>query len=535
MKIDKLADDRRLVFNHTLENPNSEEYQYLEFETLQAVASAMQQSSLGRQFMGARVNKFLERKGRIWANVSVNLELNEVTKNEQAIQKLMGQELTRLQRNRQPLGDSTVVLDAAYKESASVSPSAAFSKLQDVNECSNKELNDCSKHATCTNEFGGFSCQCLPGFEDKYQTQMLAEQAAGNSSSAQMSKSKLGRICMGCSASYCSNRGECSIVDGKKQCKCKANFMGSRCDIDSEVLAVAIGGSLVGLVILVVTFWCLFVFNRRWRREQQKMDAMSATSGLTNYNYASNSANSSNTLMAPTLMQQQQVTAGRSMRGARSTGGVAAAAANYVGQRFVGGLMGRSAGGAGVHHGGQQHHLHHHYALEQQAILAGSGASSGSSSAASQPLACNPYHQGYAYDEGLLIAPISSGSSEQTSPSGNSYRGIISSGATNTNHSAALMAAGNAYTLSGHHHHNHHQHQHQQQQLYHQLNQLSHHNSNKSYSQFHPMEQAHQYNPRAVTNGTQNAYDLRWRTMQGAQHEASAKSNGTIAGYYLVR
>lgn len=487
MRIDKLSDDRKLVFNHTLENPNSEEYQYLEFETLQAISSGMQQTSLQKQFMGARVNKFLERRDRIWANVSVNLELNNITRNEQNIQKIMAQELTKLQRQRQALGDSTIVLDAAFRESASASPSPAFSKLQDINECASRDLNDCSKHATCTNEFGGFSCQCLPGFEDKYQAQFLADQANGNATSAQLDRNKLGRICMGCSAAYCSNKGECSIVEGKKQCKCRPNFMGARCEIDSEILAIAVGGLLVGLLILMVTFWCLYSFNRRWRREQQKMDAMSATSGLTNYNYVSNSANSTNGLMAPAVaiaQQQQQMQTARSMRRSSTN-------SNNMGQRFVGSLMGRSGvGGAQMLY---HHHLQHQYALEQQAMLSGSGTSSGSSSAASQPLACNPYQGQYAYDEGLLIAPASTSSSEQTSPTTTGYHGIMPAATgNNTNHPAALMAAGNAYTLSGHHHH-------QQHQLYHQMH---HHNNKQTFSQFHPMDHHHRNpNLKYVTMG----------------------------------
>ena len=33
---------------------------------------------------------------------------------------------------------------------------------------------------------------------------------------------KLGRVCLGCSPAYCSNRGECSIQpNGEKQCKCR--------------------------------------------------------------------------------------------------------------------------------------------------------------------------------------------------------------------------------------------------------------------------------------------------------------------------
>lgn len=490
MKIDKLSDDRKLVFNHTLDNSNSEEYQYLEFETIQALASAFQQTQLAKQFMGARVNKFFDRKGKVWANVSVNLEANNMTKIENKIQPLFGQELLKIigQSKQKPLGDSTIMLDS--KE--------AVSRLTDINECSNKDLNDCSKFATCTNEFGGFQCQCLAGYEDKYMSE---------------ERSKHGRVCLGCSPSYCSNRGECSISDGQKHCKCRPNFIGARCDIDSEVLAVAIGGSLVGIIILIITFWCLFVFNRRWKREQQKMDAMSATSGLT-FNYVNSSTNS---LMSPTARNM--------VGGLHRSGGhqVGAMAANY-GHRFSAALVNGTRGAANV--GGQ------HYANDQQAII---GSTSSGSSASSQPIGCNPYAPAGTYqyeDGGLLIAPASTGSSEQTSPSSNSYRGILNNGGggglNGINNTMLSQLAGNAYTLSGHHHHLHHSHH--QAQLHHH-----HHHHAKNHhqlTQFHPA--GADYRTLNTTNAlhypTPSQYDARWRTLQDSRDKQSA-----LVGYYLVR
>lgn len=482
MKIDKLSDDRKLVFNYTLDNSNSEEYQYLEFETIQALASAIQQTLLARQFMGARVNKFFERRGKVWANVSVNFEANNMTKIDSKIQQIAAQELAKVanQTRHKQLGESTIMLDGSKE---------AFSRLSDINECANKDLNDCSKFATCTNEFGGFQCQCLPGFEDKY----LSED-----------RSKHGRQCLGCSASYCSNRGECTISEGQKHCKCRPNFIGARCDIDSEVLAVAIGGSLVGIIILIITFWCLFVFNRRWKREQQKMDAMSATSGLT-FNYVNSSTNS---LMSP---------AARNMVGGLHRAGgnqVGAMAANY-GQRFGAALVNGTRGA-----------VTQHYPTDQQAII---GSTSSGSSAASQPIGCNPYAPAGAYqyeDGGLLIAPdpSSSNSSEQTSPSSNSYRGIMNGNV--GNNTMLSQMAGNAYTLSGHYHHHHanlpHHHHHH------------HHAKNHQLSQFHPAAADYRtlntttalhYPPTSSQYGAQ--YDARWRTLQQDSRDK--------VGYYLVR
>lgn len=476
-KIDKLSDDRRLVYNQSLDNSNSEEYQYLEFETMQALAGAFQQTPLNKQFMGARVNKFFERKGKVWANVSVNFELNNLTRTDR-IQNVATQELLKVSQANQakPLGDSTIMLDNSRE---------AISRLVDINECANKELNDCSKNAICINDFGGFQCQCLPGFEDKYQAE---------------DKSKHGRVCLGCSASYCSNRGECSIIDGQKQCKCRANFIGDRCDYNSEILVLIIGCSLVCMIILIFTIWGLYFVNRRWKRHdsQPKLDAMSATSGLT-YNYVNSSTNS---LMSPTSRAMTNAGALHHRSGNQQV-------ANYS-QRFGAALAGGARGAP-------------HYALDQQAII---GSTSSGSSASSQPIGCNPYAAAgqYQYDDGgLLIAPASTGSSEQTSPSDNSYRGIMAASGHQGGHSQTMLSqlAANAYTLSGHHHHHHHLAHHQMHQHHHQ--------QQKHLSQFNPVAD---YRTMHCNGNGGNLYEQgsRWRTLQ----QESAKQSALV-GYYLVR
>lgn len=113
------------------------------------------------------------------------------------------------------IGDSPLLVD-----------SVALPRLDDVNECADPQLNDCSRNARCINDLGTFSCTCKPGFEDRYA---LASQLANSKSSASNSQlnnqknlvMKLGRVCLGCSPAYCSNRGECSIRNGEKFCQCK--------------------------------------------------------------------------------------------------------------------------------------------------------------------------------------------------------------------------------------------------------------------------------------------------------------------------
>lgn len=423
MKIDKLSDNRKLAFNSSLVDTNSEEYQYLEFETIQAVFGAFQAiPDLSKYFMGAKVNKFFSAKNKVWANVTINLESNNVTKST-TIQTVAMQELLKVVSNKQSshssFGDSTIQLDSSRD---------SMSKLVDVNECASKDLNDCSKHASCINEFGSFKCECNPGFEDKYL-------------STTEDTSKHGRVCLGCSPAYCSNKGECSIFEGKKQCRCRPNFFGARCDIDFELLFVIVGGILIGVLMLLITCWCFYIFNRRLRREQQKMDAISATSGLT-YNYINSS---SNNLVSPSgnhyinglqrsgntyQLDNGQI---RSSNNRRAGHGLIAHVDKELGNLKIGAT-------------------NYFSAPDQQAMI---GSTSSNSSADScQAYAYNPYATNYA-DSGLLLGPASSSSnsSDQISPAQRSYR--------DPNNCLNTMQS-QAYTLSGYHHHHHH-HSHQQQ------------------------------------------------------------------------
>merc|ERR1719195_548662 len=70
----------------------------------------------------------------------------------------------------------------------------------------------------------------------------------------------------------CSNRGQCSIEEGSRVCACTGNFYGDQCQIDGEVLAVAIGASVAAVIIIVLTLICLCMWSRRWKRDQQNTD-----------------------------------------------------------------------------------------------------------------------------------------------------------------------------------------------------------------------------------------------------------------------
>jgi len=234
-RVDRLGENK-LGFTSKLQNPETEDYQYLEYESLQALNSLFNSSRLGKIFKGAKVNKFSLFGGKTMVNATVELDRTNATQSV-SIKRIVQQEISRLIASRNNnIGDSQLWADGSI---------STVPRVDDINECSNTELNDCSKFATCFNEFGTFRCVCMPGYEDKYSQDNL----------------KAGRYCASCSPAYCSNRGECLIIDGEKECKCRGNFIGSKCDIDGEVLGVALGGSIAALIIIIITFLCLYMWK----------------------------------------------------------------------------------------------------------------------------------------------------------------------------------------------------------------------------------------------------------------------------------
>ena len=199
IKVDRL-NDKKLIFNRNFLNSNTEDYQYLEYESLQAINSAFSLSNLGKVFLGAKINRFYSVAGKTIINATINLELNNAT-NSASIKKIVQQELSKViaVRNNN-IGDSQLWVEGSLN---------AIPRVDDINECSASELNDCSKFAKCINEFGTFRCQCEPGYEDKFLSD----------------KTKSGRHCTACSPQYCSNRGECFVINGQRECKCRGNFV----------------------------------------------------------------------------------------------------------------------------------------------------------------------------------------------------------------------------------------------------------------------------------------------------------------------
>lgn len=235
LRLDKLGDNK-IIFNRKLTDPDTEEFQYLEYESIQALNSLFTTSRLGKVFKGVKINKFYSMAGKTLVNATIELDKSNITRSSN-IKRIVQQEIIRVISSRNnKLGDSTLSVDES---------SSAVPRIEDINECANPDLNDCSKFAVCHNEFGGYRCICKPGYDDKYAKD----------------PTKSGRHCASCSPSYCSNRGECLIINGERECRCRGNFIGSKCDIDGEVVGVAVGGSLAAIVIIVITFICLYMWK----------------------------------------------------------------------------------------------------------------------------------------------------------------------------------------------------------------------------------------------------------------------------------
>jgi len=246
MKIDRIQDDR-IKWNNGYENQNTEEYQVLEGEVNYAIGSAMALTSFSNLYMGNEVNKFFSMNGAVTVNTTIEMEENSYTKSEIVKRDIKNKLIEVIQARANNIGSGNLYVAGPFNPIPGV---------EDFNECSEPEYNDCGDYSVCVNYFGGFTCQCLPGYGDRFSRDIL----------------QAGRHCESCPQDFCSNRGQCSIEEGSRICRCTGNFYGAQCQVDGEVLAVAIGASVAAVIIIILTLICLCMWSRRWKREQQKTD-----------------------------------------------------------------------------------------------------------------------------------------------------------------------------------------------------------------------------------------------------------------------
>ncbi|CAG9860551.1 unnamed protein product [Phyllotreta striolata] len=248
LRVDKIY-DRKVVWANELGDQNSDSYQKLSFEAERALESAMSMTPFSDEFLAAKVNSIYrgdrsQGQAGVFVNLTLQLDENADTARPTVRGDIQRHLLGVIQRRSNNVGESALWVD---------SPPGSISNLQDVDECSSPDLHDCHSLARCVNIFGGFKCECMEGYRDPWMD----------------SKHRAGRLCEQCPAQHCNNRGECFYQNGQEVCKCAGNYYGAQCELDGEVLGVAIGASVAAIIIIGLTLVCLVMWSRRWNREQK--------------------------------------------------------------------------------------------------------------------------------------------------------------------------------------------------------------------------------------------------------------------------
>ncbi|KAJ9595072.1 hypothetical protein L9F63_013637, partial [Diploptera punctata] len=202
VRMDKLY-ERKVVWNGKLQDPDSEEYKTLEWESSRAIDSAMSMTPFSDDFMGVRVNGLYTmpggsepggiKRGAVFVNLTLQLEESVETLRPAVRHDIQRHLLGVIHRRNNNVGNSAVWVD---------SPPGSVSQLQDVDECSSEDLHDCHQQAHCSNIFGSFRCSCPDGYRDPW---------AGN-------PHRSGRQCETCSADHCNGHGECRYEGGQPVC-----------------------------------------------------------------------------------------------------------------------------------------------------------------------------------------------------------------------------------------------------------------------------------------------------------------------------
>ncbi|XP_031355432.1 proteoglycan 4 isoform X2 [Photinus pyralis] len=248
LRVDRLY-ERRVVWVSDLGNKGSDSYQQLSYETERAMESAMSMTPFSDEFLGIKVNNIYKgdrsaSQSGVYVNITLQLEANGDTSRPTVRNDIQRHLLGVIQRRSNNIGNSALWVD---------SPPGSISSLQDLDECSSPELHDCHSLAVCINVFGGFKCECNEGLKDPWADH----------------KHQAGRHCEQCSSQHCNNRGECKYHNGQEVCTCTGSYYGSQCEVDGEILGVAIGASVAAVVIIGLTLACLIMWSRRWSRDQK--------------------------------------------------------------------------------------------------------------------------------------------------------------------------------------------------------------------------------------------------------------------------
>ena len=123
--------------------------------------------------------------------------------------------------------------------------------VDDFDECTSAEYNDCSDRATCQNTKGSYTCSCMPGYLDL---------AAGANSGALP-----GRICSGASTEceLCNRNGQCVLEASTVSCNCNQWFAGKNCQINLKLLLIVGAVSVCLMMIIACGVSCFCCKDRR--------------------------------------------------------------------------------------------------------------------------------------------------------------------------------------------------------------------------------------------------------------------------------
>ena len=116
------------------------------------IGTAMALTSFSNIYMGTKVNKFFSLNGAVTVNTTLEMEENSYTRSEIVKRDIKNKLIEVIQARANNIGSGNLYVSGPFNPIPGV---------EDFNECSEPEYNDCGDYSVCVNLFGGFTCECL--------------------------------------------------------------------------------------------------------------------------------------------------------------------------------------------------------------------------------------------------------------------------------------------------------------------------------------------------------------------------------------
>ncbi|XP_076366898.1 uncharacterized protein LOC143255318 [Tachypleus tridentatus] len=248
-----------LAYKNEFSNSFSPEFKELAVLAKKGIHQAYEDSEVKQNYVTAEVNTINKVKTENSSNeidegVSVNFTLH-VKRNSLVNEESLMEELSRsILASNYSIGNTELYVSSLRRSVESV---------QDFNECI-EDYNDCASTAICINQPGTYTCKCKDGYED-------------------LSHKVPGRVCSGeiKNCEFCNNRGDCIMTnEGTRMCRCHRMYIGSTCEINGIILAIALP---ITAVLIILFSSILFYCSRRWhhrRQQKSKCNAIIRTMGM---------------------------------------------------------------------------------------------------------------------------------------------------------------------------------------------------------------------------------------------------------------